>query len=575
MGIISRKRQDFFAYVNHQNETDLPVQGWIRERLALMGITQKQVQLVREMAPLLEPYKKEMVDHFIKHLLANDKIKEKLDQSGLDNLRQAMEKYVDLLLKASLDQEYVDQRIAIGKMNTHLKMSADWFMVAHHQLIHTITAFVLTRKYSPEKRVEAVLAVQKLAAFDQQIMMEAYLEEMVQERLHNVSDTLNYITQLNATKQLVNGMNHLLDESHNVTSAAQQVSASIQEVAAHSGQVAEQTEVGVRSVDESRGEIQQTLDHIQQVGGVYDQMAKQVENLQTNIEQTYGVIESIQHIADQTDLLALNASIEAARAGEHGRGFAVVAQEIRKLAEHTKAETMQITNRLEALQEAFMEMTRQMEKTASWVEQSVAGTRQAEHALDKIVATMQEINEAITQIAAMTEEQTASITDIAERNSAIYDLGTRSQELAKHTAQIILELSKQLDQQRLALIESYGKLSMQELIKAAKTDHLMWKWRVYNMLLGLEQIDLERVTSHETCRLGQWYYGPLPDEVKNLPAYQELEEPHREVHRWAKEAVRAYQEGRREEAEHAFQQLQEASDTVISLLYDLEDALYQ
>lgn len=113
------------------------------------------------------------------------------------------------------------------------------------------------------------------------------------------------------------------------------------------------------------------------------------------------------------------------------------------------------------------------------------------------------------------------------------------------------------------------RLSNKDIIEVAKTDHLLWKWKVYNMLLGLETPDLEQVSSHETCRLGKWYYGNISAQFKDLPAFKQLEEPHQAVHQYAKQAVQYYIEGDVTGAEKAFEHLHKASDTVISLLSKL------
>src|SRR5690606_15000333 len=117
------------------------------------------------------------------------------------------------------------------------------------------------------------------------------------------------------------------------------------------------------------------------------------------IDKTYEVVEMIRQITDQTNLLALNASIEAARAGEHGKGFAVVANEVRKLAEHTKEQTLHITDNMESLQHVSKLVTEQMHDTEKLIEKSVSGAAIADEALDKIVHAMQEINESTSQIA--------------------------------------------------------------------------------------------------------------------------------------------------------------------------------
>lgn len=93
------------------------------------------------------------------------------------------------------------------------------------------------------------------------------------------------------------------------------------------------------------------------------------------------------------------------------------------------------------------------------------------------------------------------------------------------------------------------------------------------MLLGLVKLDLSQVASHQECRLGIWYYGELPLEMKNSPAFQALGEPHQDVHRYAKEAVQQYGDGNHTGAQESLEKLQQASDRVIALLSELEREL--
>ena len=78
------------------------------------------------------------------------------------------------------------------------------------------------------------------------------------------------------------------------------------------------------------------------------------------------------------------------------------------------------------------------------------------------------------------------------------------------------------------------------MIEIYKTDHLLWRWRVYNMLLGNEKVDVNVVGDYKKCRLGMWYYGIECDKFRNHKAFMELEKPHIELHEVAKEAVLAY-----------------------------------
>src|SRR5699024_10701125 len=208
------------------------------------------------------------------------------------------------------------------------------------------------------------------------------------------------------------------------------------------------------------------------------------------------VVELIQQITEQTNLLALNASIEAARAGEHGQGFSVVANEVRNLAEHTKEQTIQMANNMKSLQNISTIVTEQMKNTEALIAQSVSGKKVADDALNEIVEGMQTMNESTSQIAAMSEEQTSAVDEIAQRNAIILEQSNSSHDIAEQTANVIFDLSQQMEEHRNYYFQTNIRLSTKDIIEVAKTDHLLWKWKVYNMLLGLETPHSEEVASH-------------------------------------------------------------------------------
>lgn len=418
----------------------------------------------------------------------------------------------------------------------------------------------------PNRMSSMVLAIQKLAAFDQQLIVDVYMEETFKDPLFGVTRTLDYTTQLDTSKVLLEEMDRMNEQSHNVTSATEEVSASIQEVANQSVKVAEGTDEALQSTEQSKQVVHRTLEDVEQVGQVYQQVVEQVEHLNDEIEKTYDIVGVIRQITEQTNLLALNASIEAARAGEHGQGFAVVANEVRSLAEHTKEQTLLITDNMETLQNVSNLVTKQMNDTEDMVKKSVAGAQVASEELNTIVEVMEGISHATSQIAAMSEEQTSAVNEIAINNSEIFNLSNSSQDIAKETAKVIYELSQQMEANRNMFIESNIRLMDEDIIELSKTDHLLWKWRVHNVLLGLDELHSSNVTSHDECRLGLWYYGDISSRVSSSPSFQMLEEPHKEVHRLAKEALQHYEAGNMHEAEARYAQIEEASDRVVGLL---------
>lgn len=575
MSLFFRKSISWDEQIKFTNSNLSNVGERAKERLNFLGIDQDTLQIVKESADFLAPFKDEMIDKFYERIQSVEGLHKIINEySTIDRLRKTMGKYLDQFLEAEINQEYIMTRIRIGQVHSRINLTAENFISAHHLLLQVMTAVLIEKLYhKPARMMESIIAVQKLAAYDQQLIVEVYMEHTFKHFLFGVSDMLNEITDIDTTKQLIYSMEKQMDETHNVTAATDQMSASIQEVANYAIKVAEGTDDAVQSAEKSRLAVDETTTDILQVGKVYEEIVNGVTRLGQEIDHTQDIVQVIKGIADQTNLLALNASIEAARAGEHGQGFSVVASEVRKLSEHTKEQIVKINENMESLQRVSSEVIDEITKTSKLVEKSVTGAENTSQALVHIVEMMQGINEATSQIAAMSEEQTSTTVDIASRNSSIYDNSVQAREISHQTAKTLFDLSNKMDNYRKTFFEINVKLSSKDIVKVAKTDHLLWKWRVYNLILGVETIDLKEVTSHEMCRLGQWYYGDLPGHIKQKDAFKQLEIPHKEVHENAKLVVECHNRNDLYGVEMGFKQLEEASEKVITLLCELEDEL--
>lgn len=235
-------------------------------------------------------------------------------------------------------------------------------------------------------------------------------------------------------------------ETDLVATALDEMSATVREVAhnitnaAHAAQNADEVSIQGKTVVNKTGA---TIDELARDVRKAEDVIESLDKESDNIGQMVAVIKSI---AEQTNLLALNAAIEAARAGEQGRGFAVVADEVRNLANRTHATTQEIQSMIERLQENTTEAVKIMETSRKQAEISVKEATEAESLLDKITAAVSRITDMNTQNASAAEEQTAVVEELSRNISSIRNVVEENVCAAEQTFTTSQHLHRQAEQ---------------------------------------------------------------------------------------------------------------------------------
>ncbi|WP_457744046.1 methyl-accepting chemotaxis protein [Sulfurimonas sp.] len=286
--------------------------------------------------------------------------------------------------------------------------------------------------------------------------------------LKNIATTIEFMQEQYQKAQRHKFNSQLSVKSVNVSESLTVIQNDLKLNIANVKEVTSSTKSAAELANESRDNIDNVVDELHTLNEQVTMNNSSIEELASQTANITSVIELITDIADQTNLLALNAAIEAARAGEHGRGFAVVADEVRKLAERTHKATTEISISIKSLQQGMHDIQESSER----MKVTVDGSTQT------------------------IEEFESTLIDLSENSTKI--------------------------------VEQSYYMENSIFIVLAKIDHILYKSRAYNSLISLQKV-LKPVDSH-ACNLGKWYDGEGKERFSNTISYPKMATPHNIVH---------------------------------------------
>ncbi|WP_409373366.1 methyl-accepting chemotaxis protein [Pseudomonas baltica] len=257
------------------------------------------------------------------------------------------------------------------------------------------------------------------------------------DQLASAAEELTAVTE-NSTRGLVTQN----DEIQQAATAVNEMTAAVEEVARNAASTSQISSQTAEDASKGQKQVQQAVTAIDTVTVEITDSTQRVEALAGQIHDITKVLEVIRGIAEQTNLLALNAAIEAARAGEQGRGFAVVADEVRALAHRTQASTGEIEAMIDRVRNGADEAVQAMGKSRTLVQNTQALATEAGLALERISEGVNQINERNLVIASAAEEQAQVAREVDRNLVNIQDLSTQTAAGANQTSASSQELSR-------------------------------------------------------------------------------------------------------------------------------------
>ena len=394
----------------------------------------------------------------------------KLATSDIARTRQEMTAQQGEIVRISetLYQFQIDRMAIESQQARNLQIGATLLAM----LFGVLAAWVITRQITRPLQ-DTLNAVQRIAEGDLTASVQVdrrdemgqlqqgiqHMATTLRELIGGIRDGVGQIAsaaeELSAvTEQTRAGANSQKSETDQVATAMHEMSATVQEVARNAeqaSQAANEADGQARLGDQVVGEV---IAQIERLAAEVSRSSEAMNGLQQESNKIGSVMDVIKAVAEQTNLLALNAAIEAARAGEAGRGFAVVADEVRGLAQRTQKSTEEIEALIAGLQNGTKQVAAAMRSSCSLTDSSVELTRKAGNSLGNITQAVSNIQSMNLQIAAAAEEQSAVAEEISRSILSVRDISEQTATASNETAASSAELAR-LGSQLQALVSRF------------------------------------------------------------------------------------------------------------------------
>jgi methyl-accepting chemotaxis protein len=361
----------------------------------------------------------------------------------------------------------------------------------------------------------------------------------------------------------------ILQTMDDVTSVA----TAVEEMAATATEISRNAQQAAESAEKSNAMANMGNEGVSSLMGDMDLLETAVRDMANSMQQFVGFTREInkltsivKDIAHQTNLLALNAAIEAARAGEAGRGFAVVADEVKKLADKTAQATNEIGNVTDTMNSLSEQVNNGVTNSLGRLSKSVDTLESVATAMANSNGVVREVSDKVHQIATAAEEQSAVSAEMSRNlTSVTHTLTLEQKEIANITQQ--LRQVTQAAARQFNLLSEWNQDAV--LLQVVKSDHLMWKARIADALLGGPPMAEAELKDHTQCRLGKWYNSSGKERYGTSTTFQSIEAPHARVHALGREIDQLAKQGAVEQALAKLVQMEQFSHT----LFDLFDKL--
>lgn len=404
----------------------IPTNSHLYDQLKMIDLTEKDLAIALTVKPYIEENIVTIVDSFYKKLEHHRPLINIINNnSSIERLKRSLQIHIVEMFSGHINEQFLSKRKIIALTHVKVGLTQKWYIASFQTIYNEISEVLYTVLSSRQDWKIAMQAVYKLLNLEEQIVLEAYDDEMMALKEKEYEYQKSIITSVEHTATELNAL------AEQTTAAIEEMTAQIHLITTNS-QEGTKMAVEAENVSENGREQMATMNKAL-LGLQTSTMSAndKMMDLEKTSQEIKSIVEIVKSIAEQTNLLSLNASIEAARAGEHGQGFAVVAEEVRKLAVQTEEAVKdvtdlvietnhQVTDSAGSLQESQRYLTdveqhmKNTEFSFQAIREQMEKTKDVNVAIQADLESMEEVLKDIVTVATSTSESAEQLTYILD-----------------------------------------------------------------------------------------------------------------------------------------------------------------
>ena len=364
---------------------DIPTGADIEKQVQMIGLTQEDLQILNYLQPLVNDQIENIVTRFYDNLVNESSLLHIINNnSSIDRLRTTLKLHIAEMFDGVINQQYYDKRIRIAHVHVRIGLKSKWYMCAFQDLLLSLINLIEEKMENKEESFLAVKAVTKIFNLEQQIVLEEYDAEAERMKRKGEEEKIKLEIGLRMLLKI------LLLSLKQTNASFQQLHAQSNEIVALVNTGTELSVLAKERAEKGKEQLSKQSANMENMHQTIDMISVDIQALSEISERMQEIINIVKSIADQTNLLSLNAAIEAARAGDVGKGFAVVAGEVRKLSEQTKQSVTNVSTLILDMNAQAEKLTLSIEKIRGAVRVGNDSMKETEKHFQEILQTTDE-----------------------------------------------------------------------------------------------------------------------------------------------------------------------------------------